>query len=195
MPFNILGAFIGYILISSFTPGPGNILALNTMVQYGWKKGRNLIFGIGAGYATVQFICTMAIYELNEFLTPALAIIKYVGAIYLVCLTIQIIKSKLEQGMNENNANFRTGFLMQLVNVKIYFYIITLLTAYIAPYCNTLPLMLFIGVFVVAVGFIATMTWSFLGLKMQKIYVVHFKLINILLGVFLLYCAFSIIRG
>lgn len=195
MPINILGAFIGYMLVSSFTPGPGNILALNTMVRYGWKKGKNLILGIGIGYATVQLICTIAVYGLNEHLTPALAVIKYVGAAYLVWLAIHIIRSQPETNSNHKNATFKTGFLMQLINVKIYFYIMTLLTAYIVPYYSTLALMLIAGIFVVIIGCAATMMWSFLGLKMQKIYIAHYISINILMGLFLMYCAFNIIRS
>lgn len=31
----VLGALISYMLVSSFTPGPGNILTLNTMTNFG----------------------------------------------------------------------------------------------------------------------------------------------------------------
>ncbi|URZ04548.1 hypothetical protein CLAUR_046370 (plasmid) [Clostridium felsineum] len=37
---------LGYMVICSFTPGPGNILALNTTTQFGWRKGKRLIWGI-----------------------------------------------------------------------------------------------------------------------------------------------------
>ncbi|MEI3504124.1 MAG: hypothetical protein V8Q42_10905 [Anaerovoracaceae bacterium] len=46
----------------AFTPGPGNILALNTITNYGWKKGRPLFFGIFAGYYCVQTICAIFVY-------------------------------------------------------------------------------------------------------------------------------------
>ena len=43
MPTATLTLMLGYMFVSSFTPGPGNILALNTMMNYGWKKGKQLI--------------------------------------------------------------------------------------------------------------------------------------------------------
>lgn len=42
----VLTNFIVYAIVNAFTPGPGNILALNTVTNYGWKKGKPLFFGI-----------------------------------------------------------------------------------------------------------------------------------------------------
>ncbi|URZ09207.1 LysE family transporter [Clostridium felsineum] len=186
---------LGYMVICSFTPGPGNILALNTTTQFGWRKGKRLIWGICAGYVCVQIICTLAVYGLNSFLTPVLDVLKYVGGIYMVWLAIQIFKSKPLNADNEGKASFREGFSLQFVNVKIYFYIMTLLMIYLIPYISTLPGLLFAGVGVVGIGSIACLTWAFLGLKIQTLYKKHHKLINFILSLFLLYCAWDIIRG
>ena len=43
MPGYVIGNFFVYSLINAFTPGPGNILALSTVTNYGWKKGANVI--------------------------------------------------------------------------------------------------------------------------------------------------------
>lgn len=40
MPGYVIGNFFIYSVINAFTPGPGNILALNTVTNYGWKKGK-----------------------------------------------------------------------------------------------------------------------------------------------------------
>ena len=37
MPAYVIGNFLLYCMINAFTPGPGNILALNTVNSYGWK--------------------------------------------------------------------------------------------------------------------------------------------------------------
>ena len=62
-------SLLGYMLVCSFTPGPGNILALNTTSTYGWKRSRLLILGICFGYATVQAICTSAVSIESVFFT------------------------------------------------------------------------------------------------------------------------------
>ena len=40
MPGYAIGNFFIYTIINAITPGPGNILALNTVGSYGWKKGK-----------------------------------------------------------------------------------------------------------------------------------------------------------
>ncbi|MFL0168719.1 LysE family transporter [Candidatus Clostridium helianthi] len=195
MPISVFWTMLGYMLVCSFTPGPGNILALNTTTQFGWKKGKRLIFGICAGYACVQFICTMAIYGLNAYLTPVLIALKYIGSIYMAWLAVTIVLSKPLKDKKDEGASFKEGFYLQFVNVKIYFYIMTLLMVYLAPHISTLPGLLLAGVGVVSVGGAACLTWAFLGIKMQHIYEKYYKPINFILSLFLLYCAFDIVRG
>ena len=44
------------------------------------------------------------------------------------------------------------------------------------------------------IGSAATFTWAFLGIKLQTIYNKYFRVINIILGAFLLYCAWEIVK-
>lgn len=163
MTMSIFGTLSCYMIISSFTPGPGNILAMNTTTCFGWKKGKKLILGICCGYLLVQIICTLALYSLNMVLSPVLSVLKYAGAVYMVWLAIHIAVSRQEENNINETPGFLTGFLLQLVNVKIYFYISTLLTAYLIPYIKSLPLLILAGVGVTAVGSAASLTWAFLG--------------------------------
>lgn len=194
MTISILGTLSCYMLISSFTPGPGNILAMNTTTRFGWKKGKNLIFGICCGYLLVQMICTVILYSLNMVLSPILSVLKYIGAIYMLWLAIHIAFSRQEESSTNEAPGFLTGFLLQMVNIKIYFYISTLLTVYLIPYIKSLPALIIAGVGVTAVGSVASLTWAFLGIKLQNIYSRHFRVINIILSLFLLYCVWGIIR-
>lgn len=195
MSISVFGTMLGYMLICSFTPGPGNILALNTTSQFGWQKGKRLILGICVGYACVQLLCTLAVYGLNNFLTPILAVLKYIGSIYMVWLAVHMFLSKPSKDKNDEQASFGKGFSLQFVNIKIYFYIMTLLMVYLVPNISTLSGLLLAGVGVVSVGGAACLTWAFLGIKMQRIYEKHFKPINFILSLFLVYCALDIVRG
>ena len=194
MTISILGTLSCYMMISSFTPGPGNILAMNTTTRFGWEKGKKLISGICCGYLLVQMICTAILYSLNMVLSPVLSVLKYVGAIYMVWLAIHIAISRQREDNTNETPGFLTGFLLQLVNVKIYFYISTLLTAYFIPYTKSLPALILAGVGVTIIGSAASLTWAFLGVKLQNIYNRHFRIINIILSLFLLYCAWGIIK-
>ena len=193
MNISQITSLLGYMLVCSFTPGPGNILALNTTSKYGWKNSRRLILGICTGYAAVQTICTLIISYIGKVFSPFLQILKYAGAVYMVWLAIHIIRSRPDTETADKNPTFHEGLLLQLVNVKIYFYISTLLSAYFIPNCKTALSLAGAGLFAVSIGSIACLCWAFLGIKIQNLYQKHFRYVNIVLGIFLIYCAATLL--
>jgi cysteine/O-acetylserine efflux protein len=113
MSIHAFTAFILYPLINAFTPGPGNILALNTVANYGLVKGHNLFLGIFSGYYVVQISCAIFIFGLNEMLNPFMSIMKYIGTIYILYLAIHIAASKPIENEKQESASFCKGFLLQ----------------------------------------------------------------------------------
>ena len=194
MPFNILISFLIYCVINAFTPGPGNILALNTVANYGWKKGRPLFFGIFAGYYSVQIICALIVYGVSTFLPSVLGIMKYIGAAYILWLAIHIAISKPEIGSSDKSASFMKGFMLQFVNVKIYLFGITALTGYITDYSTAFGILLLFELFIATIGSLATLTWIGMGMLIQSFYIKHFRIINIILSLSLLECVYSILK-
>lgn len=87
IPGYVLTNFFVYALVNAFTPGPGNILALNTVTNYGWKKGRPLFWGIFAGYYAVQI--AVFVYGVGAFSSACTAGHEvYRGCVYsLACDT------------------------------------------------------------------------------------------------------------
>lgn len=195
MTLSLLGTMLGYMTINSYTPGPGNVLAMNTTTKFGWKKSRRLLGGICCGYLCVQFLCTIAVYSLNYILEPALFAMKYIGFAYMLWLALHIIRSRPEAVDAGKMPTFRTGFLLQFVNVKIYFYIITLLTVYLMPHIGALIPLLAVGICIVFFGSAACLAWAALGIQLQSVYTKHYKTINLIFGLFLFYCAWNIIRS
>ena len=194
MPGYALTGFVIYAFVNAFTPGPGNILALNTVTNYGWKKGRRLFFGIFAGYYTVQIICAVFVFGVGAFLPKALNIMKYIGAAYILWLAIHIAVSKPEISTESGTASFMKGFLLQFVNVKIYMFGITALTGFITPYSKAFPVLLGVELLIATIGTIATTTWIGMGMLIRKAYLKHYRVINIVLSLSLAECIWSILR-
>lgn len=188
MPLAVLGNFLIYCIINAFTPGPGNILALNTVTNYGYKKGRPLFFGIFAGYYVVQILCAIFVYGVNTLLPNVMSVMKYIGAAYILWLAIHIAISKPSSENTEQSASFGKGFMLQFVNVKIYMFGVTALTGYIVAYMPAFPALLFFELVIATIGTIATTTWIGMGVLIQKFYLRHFRIINIILALTLLEC-------
>ena len=194
MPGYVIGNFFVYSMINAFTPGPGNILALNTVTNYGWKKGFPLFFGIFSGYYVVQMICAVFVYGVSTFLPDVLGVMKYVGAAYILWLADHIAVSRPDEEDGERSASFWKGFMLQFVNVKIYLFGITALTGYVTNFSTSLSVLIFFELVIATIGTVATSAWIGMGLVIQKIYLRHYRLINIILAVTLLECVYSILK-
>ena len=195
MPGYALGNFLIYVLLNTFTPGPGNILALNTATNYGWHKGRPLYLGIFSGYLLIQTLAICFVLGLGSMLPDALHYLKYAGAAYILWLTWHIASGKPEnQTQGEGRMSFSMGFLPQLVNVKIYFFSVTALTGFVTDYTMSPAALAGFGAFIVMMGVIATSTWIVLGVLLQRLYRRHYRAVNIILGLSLLECAWAMLR-
>ena len=194
MPAYVIGNFLLYCVINAFTPGPGNILALNTVTNYGWKKGKPLFFGIFAGYYAVQIICALFVYGVSAFLPGVVGVLKYVGAAYILYLAVHIAVSRPAGEQGEKSASFVKGFLLQFVNVKIYMFGITALTGFIVDHDSSLAALLLFEIIIATIGTIATCTWIVGGLLIQKFYLRYYRVINIVLALTLLECVYSMLQ-
>lgn len=194
MPIYILSSFFLYCVINAFTPGPGNILALNTVTNYGWKKGRPLFLGIFSGYYVVQSICAVFVFGVSSFLPDVLKILKYIGAAYILWLAFHIAVSKPDISSDSKSASFIKGFMLQFVNVKIYMFGITALTGYVTDYRTSLDVLLLFEMIVATIGTVATFTWIGLGILIQKYYLKYYRVINIVLALTLLECVYSMLK-
>ena len=194
MPVYIIVNFLLYCIVNAFTPGPGNILALNTVTNYGRKRGRPLFLGIFAGYYVVQAVCAVFVFGANSFLPGILQILKYVGAAYILWLAFHIALSKPEIDNNSRSASFVRGFMLQFVNVKIYMFGITALTGYIVDYSTSFGVYFLFEMLIATIGTLATITWIGLGILIQKYYLKYYRVINIVLALTLLECIYSMLR-
>lgn len=186
--------FLVYCVINSLTPGPGNILALNTVTNYGYQKGRPLFFGIFAGYYVVQVLCAIFVYGLNAIVPDMMMVMKYIGAAYILWLAVHIAISKPSTENTNQSASFLKGFMLQFVNVKIYLFGITALTGYIVEFDPSFTSLLFFELVIATIGTIATSLWVGMGLLIQQFYTKHYRVINVVLALTLLECVYSMLR-
>ena len=85
--------------------------------------------------------------------------------------------------------------MLQFVNVKIYLFGITALTGYVTNYSTALWVLILFEVIIATIGTIATSAWIGAGVAIQKIYLKHYRPINIILALTLLECVYSILTA
>ena len=189
MPGYVVTNFFIYAIVNAFTPGPGNILALNTVTNYGWKNGKRLFFGIFAGYYAVQIICAIFVYGVGTFLPNALHVMKYIGAAYILWLAIHIAVSKPEPAADTGSASFMKGFLLQFVNVKVMVSAIVSIQMFVLPYYQSTEALAAFAIFIAIAGTSCNLVWSGFGSVASRLFANHTKLINTILAISLVFCA------
>ena len=66
------------------------------------------------------------------------------------------------------------------------------LTGFITPYNKSLAVLIGFELLIATIGTIATMTWIGIGVLIRKIYLKHYRIINIILALTLAECIWSI---
>ena len=185
-------SYMPYALISTFTPGPNNLMSLYAVSSSGWRKGGRVILGILAGFAVVMVAVILFCHELAENLPEIVKYLKYAGAVYILWLAYHIAVSKPSESRN-NSVSIKSGFLLALSNVKVILYLITIFTAYVIPSGASLTEMFIHGGLIIAVSAVSWLLWGTAGGLLQKFLSRHYRLFNIAMGIALLWCAVKIL--
>lgn len=190
--FKVFLAYLPYAIITTFTPGPNNIMSLYAVSHAGWSKGRQLISGILAGFSLVTVLSIIFCHELAIYIPELIDYLKYIGAIYILWLAVHIAHSTpgTEQ---ERSINFMSGFLLCVSNVKVILFLLTIFTVYIVPAGVSLSEMFIHGAIIILISLVDWCTWGTAGRIMQKFLVKYYRPFNILMGILLAWCAVQIL--
>ncbi|HAS72969.1 MAG TPA: lysine transporter LysE [Clostridiales bacterium UBA8960] len=187
-------AFVSYVLLTTFTPGPNNIMAMSYASKFGFKKSLPLFFGIITGFVIVFAISnffSVTLYSIIPTIKPVMTVI---GASYILWLAYKILRSKPGHDAHEEKHanNFITGMLLQFVNPKLILYSITTASTFIVPYYTGF---FFLVLFTIVLGFLGLMSifsWAAFGALFQKFFFGHSTLINTVMALLLVYTAYSL---
>ncbi|WP_045522794.1 LysE family transporter [Neobacillus niacini] len=188
-------SFLLYVFVTSFTPGPNNIMAMLFANKYGLKKTIRFCLGVGAGFFVIMLLCIYFNLLLENFIPKIEFIMTILGAVYMLYLAIKIITSKNNDKDNngDKNNSFLTGMLLQFINPKGILYGITAISTFILPYHTSNFSLLFYSLFLAFVGFMSTFCWSMFGSIFQTFLSAYKSQFNVIMALLLVYSAISIL--
>jgi len=191
-----ISAFLSYVIISTFTPGPNNIMSMSNASKYGFKKTLPFNLGVFAGFFIVILLSGFFSTALIKVIPSITSIMTYVGVAYILWLAWKIFKSKPHaSGEEQKRTNtFFTGFLLQFVNLKVILYAITVMSTFITPYYSSQLALPGFTAILAFLGFLSTCCWSLFGSILQKFFEEHSKVINTSMALLLVYTAISLLR-
>ena len=183
-------AFITYVVVTTFTPGPNNMMSMSNGLQDGFRKTLRFLAGVFAiliGDGTGRYFE----FALISFLPKARFWLNLLGTGYMIYLGIHIALTKsAEQGEIEHRLNtFKAGALMQFLNLKLILYGITVFSNFIIPFHQDILTLSLYSLILAIMGFIATSSWAAFGVAFRRVFSKYSKVINISLGLLLIYSA------
>ncbi|MGG0757612.1 LysE family transporter [Brevibacillus laterosporus] len=184
-----------YAFVSSFTPGPNNIMAMLFANKYGFKKTFRFCLGVGAGFFAIIIVSCYFNLVLKNFIPKIEFIMSIIGATYMMYLAIKIITSKNNDQDNDGGKNnsFFAGMLLQFVNPKGILYGITVISTFIIPYHTEHLSLLFYSVLLAFIGFMGTFSWNVFGSIFKKFISKYRNQFNVAMALLLIYSAISIL--
>ena len=186
-------AFLSYIGVTAFTPGPNTIASMSHGTKYGFKQTLPFILGIYTALVLVMSICAVFTSALFRILPVIKTPMLFVGAGYILWLAWRLVQSDgVLTAQASGRGSFQTGFGLQLVNPKIYIYTITALSGFVLPYYSR-PVELLGFVLILATTAVTScLLWAGFGSLFHHLFARHTKLINYTLAALLVYSAIAL---
>jgi len=189
-----LVSFLLFVIVTSFTPGPNNIMAMLFAHKYGLKRTVGFCLGVSVGFFIIMVLASYFNRLLAHYMPRVEFILTIAGTVYMLYLAIRMLLSKstgiAPQG--EANNRFVMGMLLQFINPKGILYGITVISTFILPYHPSDISLLLFSLFLAFVGFVSTFCWGAFGSMFQKFLSAYQRPFHITMSLLLAYCAISL---
>ncbi len=185
-------AFGMYVVVTTFTPGPNNLMAMSNGLHTGFRRTIKFLGGVFAGFFVVMLICGFANFAFMTLLPSIHIWLNLFGAGYMIYLAIHVMRSKphLEED-NEALHTLKAGFSMQLINPKVILYGITVFSNFIIPIYRSIPSLILFSLILAMIGLIASSCWAYFGVIFRTFFAKYDRVINLAMGLLLIYTAIA----
>jgi threonine/homoserine/homoserine lactone efflux protein len=188
-----LFSFISYVFVVTFTPGPNNIMSMINATQYGYKKTLKFMLGVFTGFFVLMLVSSFANLFLVKYIPKITIYMKALGGFYMLYLAKNILKPKKKSNDDENKtATFQTGLLLQLVNVKVILYCLTVVSSFIIPSFQSTAILILFSFLLALTAFVSVNCWALFGSLFNQYINKYQKSFNLIMALLLIYSALMI---
>lgn len=159
-------AFLVFLLVTIFTPGPNTVSSANLAILYGFRRTNRYRIGIFIGFTLVMWLCAFLSSALQAALPSFGRWLRYLGAVYIIYLAISVLKTSYSlEGSEVSELRFPIlkGILLQILNVKVIILGLTVYSTYLARQLNSLFALVVSAPVLALVSLSATSLWALGG--------------------------------
>ncbi len=208
-----------YCVVVTFTPGPTNIVILSIAQGEGTHRALVFSAGAAAAFALMLAASAALNSLLAELLPPAQPVLQLVGGAYMLYLAWKVYGMDVGQNVQDaadapadvtdggaapgtpdapgvhgaaprsDRALFVTGFLMQFVNPKVVMFTLTVMPSFVALAQGSRGGVAAGVAAVSVIGWAAFAAWVGFGALLRRFLSAYRRVVNVLMALFLVYCA------
>lgn len=194
MPISLIPSFLLYCFVGGITPGPANLCSLGAALRYGRGPALRQWRGLFCGFFLDSMGAVVLTWLLGAALNDYVGMLSWVGAAYLLWMAWHMLRSSgADIGNDPAAPSFRTGLLVNLINVKVIIFCLAALASYVLPYSRSLWALLPVGIFLPFTGPLCNLVWLFAGASLQKLFANHRKTVDVIMALSLALCAVSLV--
>ena len=158
-----------FMLVTSCSPGPNNIVASYSAFNFGIIKTIPHMCGVIFGFTTLVAIVNFGLINIFKMYPIIQEILKYAGSIFLIYLAYKISFSKTNSsGNKENPVRFIETFFFQFLNPKGVIVGIIIVSTYINLDENYLNYSLQVIILALLFSITSITLWTFVGKFLRK---------------------------
>lgn len=163
----MLFAMFMFSLSMSISPGPVNLISMNTASLHGFRFAMLFVSGAVLGFILLLLIVGIAGSLLAGFIGQYDGVLRYAGALYMIYLAWTVLRSGgVEAQSATKKQGFISGALIQWINPKAWVACLAGASAFIIGKTQ-LEFALFLGIYLV-VCFLSITLWAWAGSLLMK---------------------------
>lgn len=189
-----MDAFIIYILVSIFTPGPNNLFSSASSSKVGIVKTLPFMAGVFVGTFIVFYITGIFNVFLAEQVPVITRYIGILGGLFILYLAYGMFKTRHEESkmMIQNDRYFLMAIVLTLINPKAIIFGLTVAAFYLGL---SFPKegMLLLSFINALLCFVSVLVWGYFGKALKQVMKNHRTVFNIIMALLLAYSGIIII--
>ncbi|HEX7854961.1 MAG TPA: LysE family translocator [Sphingobium sp.] len=170
-------ALLAFGVVSSFTPGPNNLMLMASGANFGVRRTMPHMMGVVIGFSLMIVILGLGLFGLFHAWPASFTVLKVVSVVYTLYLAWKIARAAPPGTGNPEGKpmTFLQAAAFQWVNPKAWTMGLSAITLY-APDARLVSILIIAGVF----GFMSlasTGTWMMMGLSIRRWLSSHTRLL------------------
>lgn len=154
-----------FAFVGAASPGPVNIIATSSSVNFGLRRTLGHVIGASVSYAFIVLTAGLGLSTSMKSYPQLADYMSYIGAALLLYMSYKIATSRSAAKVKgvAKAPSFLQGALVQMLNPKAWLVAISGVSLFVTPYAEPMLYLLMFVLVSLGVCFLGIMTWALLG--------------------------------